>query len=104
MNRQKIIENATRRFLDSLEAEYAEARRDELGILHNRMVDALTEVGASPQNVLLVLELLKQETLQDCLDKFFGKTSEPQKEVELSEKAPSTIQGSKKPQSVGGVG
>jgi hypothetical protein len=73
MNREKLLAKATQKFLESLEADYRESRQDELGVLHNKMVEALTEVGASPQNTLLVLEVLKQEILQECLDKFFGK-------------------------------
>jgi len=104
MNRQTVIERAVQKLFDSLEAEYDEARQDEMGILHNKIKDALTEVGASPQNALLVLEMLKQEVFQNCFDKFFGKAAEPQKEANLSEKAPTTITGSKKPKSGGGVG
>ena len=100
MERQKVIERAVQKLFNSLEEEYKEARQDELGILHNKMVDALTEVGASPQNTLLVLELLKQEVLQDCIGKFLGKATEPGEKVRLSEKPPTTIAGSK---SGGGV-
>ena len=86
MNRQKLLEKATQHFLDDLEAEYREARQDELGVLHNKMVEALTEVGASPQNTLLVLEVLKEEILQDCLGKFFNG-------VKLAGSPPQPIEG-----------
>lgn len=101
MNRQTVIERAVQKLFDSLETEYREASRDELGILHNKIVDALTEVGASPQNILLVLEILKQEVLLDCMGKFFGNPEK--REATLSQTVPTTIQGSKKTKSGGSV-
>jgi ParB-like chromosome segregation protein Spo0J len=88
MERQKVIERAIEKLFADLEAEYAESRKDELGILHNKIAEVMAEVRASPQNVLLVLELLKQEVLQDCISKFFDKPSE---KVKVSEDTPEPI-------------
>lgn len=62
--------------LETLEQEYIEAKKLELEKLHNRLIDVVADEGASPQNVLLVLELMRQEVLQDCMEKFFNNREE----------------------------
>lgn len=57
--------------LDDLERKYFATRADELGLLHNKFVEAIGELEASPQNVLLVLRIIEWETLEDCMKKFF---------------------------------
>lgn len=57
--------------LDRLEKDYNEARRDELALLHNGFVEVMNELGASPQNVLLVLKVLEWVTMEESIKKFF---------------------------------
>ena len=57
-----------------LEQKYLAERKAECEKLHNRLVEVIGEEEASPQNTLLVLEVLKAEILNDCLEKFFKPT------------------------------
>lgn len=109
----RLVNNA----LDSLERGYFEARADELGLLHNKFVEAIRELDAAPQNVLFVLRIIEWETLELSMKKFFPDRAYVRLEVveeilqqelerrgvevvdelpsELSDKKPSTIQGGK---------
>lgn len=68
---QRLLKRTIEGALSSLEEQYFEARADELGLLHNKFVEAIQELGASPQNVLLVLRIIEWVTLEDCMKKFF---------------------------------
>lgn len=56
-----------------LEDSYRKTKRVELEVLHNAIINILGETQASPENTLLVLEILKQEVLNSCIDKYFAK-------------------------------
>ena len=60
------------RLFKQINDSYRKARSAEMETLHNGLVEAISAQSPSPQNLLLVLELLKQETLDDCIAKFFG--------------------------------
>ena len=60
------------RLFKQIDDSYRKARAAEMESLHNELVKAISAQSPSPQNLLLVLELLKQETLNDCIAKFFG--------------------------------
>ena len=61
----------------SLEQEYTNVRKQEMESLHNKLIDIITKESASPQNTLLVLDIIRQEVLEECMEKFFGKASVP---------------------------
>lgn len=74
----KIKERLVEQALKQLEDSYYKARKAECEELHNKMVGIIAESQADPKNVLFVLEVLKQEVLQESIDKYF--TPSPEKE------------------------
>jgi len=96
-----------------LEKEYHQARADELGLLHNKFAEAIQELRASPQNVLLVLRVIEWETLESCMKKFFPDRAYVRLEVveeilsqELEKRGVEVVDklpGGKKPSTIGGV-
>ena len=60
------------RLFKQMDDSYRKARAAEMESLHNVLVETISAQSPSPQNLLLVLEILKQETLNDCVTKFFG--------------------------------
>ena len=59
------------RLFKQINDSYRKARSAEMESLHNGLVETIVAQSPSPQNLLLVLEILKQETLNDCIAKFF---------------------------------
>lgn len=114
---QRLVKRTVDKAIESLEKQYVEARRDEAALLHNKFIEAIKELDAAPQTVLLVLRIIEWETLEDCMKKFFPDRAYVRLEVveeilqqemtkrgvevvdelpgELSNKKPTTIQGSK---------
>jgi len=114
---QHLARKTIEKVVASLEKQYLGARADELAVLHNVFVEAIKELDASPQNVLLVLRVIEWETLEGCMKKFFPDRAYVRLEVveeilsqelekrgvevveslpgEPSDKAPQPIQGSK---------
>ena len=74
--KERLINQA----LKQLEDSYVKARKGECEEIHNKMVELITESQADPKNVLFVLEILKQEVLQESIDKYFTPSPEKKKE------------------------
>ena len=60
-----------------LEENYIKTKRAECEILHNKLVIAIQELSPSPINLLFVLEILKQEALQQSMNLFFAPAPNP---------------------------
>jgi len=60
------------RLFKQMDDSYRKARSAELEGIHNGIVEVIAGLQASPQNTLLVLEIVKQEVLNDCINKFFA--------------------------------
>lgn len=60
------------RLFKQLETSYYKAKKAEMEGLHNAIVSTIGEAQASPENTLLVLEILKSEILNDCIGKYFA--------------------------------
>lgn len=89
MAKPDIRKRLINQVFEQLENEYLKERKAECESLHNRIVEVIADEQASPQNTLLVLEMLKAETIEDCKKRFFN--SEPQ--PDLSTKEPKSIGG-----------
>jgi len=76
--KERLINQAVKQLEDS----YTKARKGECEEIHNRIAEIITESQADPKNVLFVLEVLKQEVLQESIDKYF--TPSPEKKSELT--------------------
>ena len=55
---------------EQVERQYAELQKQETEELHNRLVAVIEDIKPAAENLLLVLELLKQEALSLLIDKF----------------------------------
>ena len=55
---------------EQVEKQYAEIQKQETEELHNRLVAIIEDIKPAAENLLLVLELLKQEALSLLIDKF----------------------------------
>ena len=49
--------------------QYAEEQKAEAAELHNRFVEIIQDIKPSSENLLLVLELLRQEALSNLIDR-----------------------------------
>lgn len=78
----KIKERLIEQALKQLEDSYYKARKAECEEIHNKLVVVIAESQADPKNVLFVLEVLKQEVLQDSIAKYFTPSPEKRKENE----------------------
>ena len=65
---------------EQIEKQYAQLQKDEAAELHNAFVGIVGELRPSSENVLLVLELLKQEVLNNLISKFEDIKATPPKE------------------------
>jgi hypothetical protein len=78
----KATARGVKRLLDSALAElnenYEVARGNEIKELHDAFLDVMTDFEASPQNVLLVLEILRQETVNLCIQQYHMKAGSVQ--------------------------
>lgn len=66
--------------------QYAQEQKAETAELHNRLVEIIGNIKPSSENLLLVLELLKQEALTNLINHFSEikatpPTEEPPKEA-----------------------
>jgi len=55
-----------------LETEHEEQITDSAGRLHNRIVEMITEEKPPLELVLLVLDILREETVESCRRKYLG--------------------------------
>lgn len=55
---------------DQIQKQYAEQQKAEAAELHNQLAGVIQSLKPSTENLLLVLELLKQESLGNLISKF----------------------------------
>ena len=55
---------------EQMQKQYAEQQKAEAAELHNRIVQVIEDVKPSSENLLLVLELLRQEALGNLINRF----------------------------------
>lgn len=87
MAKPDVRKRLMNQFLQDVETRYLEEKKEETERLHNRLVEVIGEEEASPQNTLLVLEVLRAEVLNDCLERFFkpsAKLSDKPEEKEVT--------------------
>jgi len=77
---------------------YAQEQKDEAALLHNQFATVISELRPSHENLLLVLEILKQEVMGNLIDKM------EQIKVKSQEIPPEEKTEEAKPHSGGGVG
>jgi len=63
-----------------LKDNYIKAKRAECEVLHNKIVTVISEARPSPINLLFVLEILKQEALEQSMKLFFNPVPAPSKD------------------------
>lgn len=85
MAKPDVRKRLMNQFLQDVETRYLEEKKEETERLHNKLVEVIGEEEASPQNTLLVLEVLRAEVLNDCLERFFKPPAN------LSDKKPEEI-------------
>jgi len=90
MARPDVQKRLVNQVFEQMEKQYAEQQKTETAKLHNRFVQIVEEIRPSSENLLLVLELLKQEALSNLISRFAEikappKASEPEP-VEASPK------------------
>ena len=66
-----FAEDLLRNTISQLEHNYELRSRAEMETLHNLLAESITKTALTPEKTLLVLELIKQEILADCLRKYF---------------------------------
>ena len=80
MAKPDIQKRLVAQVFDQIAKQYAEEQKEEAAELHNRVVAAITDIKPSSENLLLVLELLRQETLGNLIARFEGIKATPPKE------------------------
>ena len=63
---KKLVEQV----FSQIQKQYAEEQKAEAAELHNRFAVVIEDIKPSSANLLLVLELLKQEALSNLIDRF----------------------------------
>ena len=63
---KKLVEQV----FSQIQKQYAEEQKAETAELHNRFAVVIEDIKPSSANLLLVLELLKQEALGNLIDRF----------------------------------
>lgn len=63
---KKLVEQV----FSQIQKQYAEEQKAETAELHNRFAVVIEDIKPSSANLLLVLELLKQEALSNLIDRF----------------------------------
>jgi len=58
--------------MPKLYEEYEEQIKDSAGRLHNRIVEMITEEKPPLELVLLVIDMIREETIESCRRKYLG--------------------------------
>ena len=69
---EKAIGNLVEESVKIMKEEYHKERMETAMELHNKVVDAISELNADPQTVLFVLELLRTETIAQSMARIFS--------------------------------
>ena len=67
---QRMLKGHWEKALADLENKYEAARKEEVAELRNAFVECIADLGPSPANTLLVLEMLKLETLELAIEHY----------------------------------
>jgi dihydroxyacetone kinase len=84
---KRLVEQAFKQ----IQKAYEQEQKDEAALLHNQIGAVIEELKPSPENLLLVLEILKQEVMQNLIDKMVtiktksGEMPPPEKPEEIKE-------------------
>ena len=70
MAKSDIQKSLVDQVFKQIQKQYAEEQKAEAAELHNRLVQVVEETKPSSENLLLVLELLKQEALGNLIARF----------------------------------
>jgi len=70
MARPDVQKRLVNQVFEQMQKQYSEQQKAEAAELHNRFVQIVEEIRPSSENLLLVLELLRQEALQNLISRF----------------------------------
>ncbi|MBA7665731.1 hypothetical protein ES703_73805 [subsurface metagenome] len=70
MAKPDVQKRLVNQVFEQMQKQYAEQQKAEAAELHNRFVQIVEEIRPSSENLLLVLELLRQEALQNLISRF----------------------------------
>lgn len=70
MTKPDVQKRLVNQVFEQMQKQYAEQQKAEAAELHNRFVQVVEEIKPPTENLLLVLELLRQEALGNLIDKF----------------------------------
>ncbi|MBA7574411.1 hypothetical protein ES708_16217 [subsurface metagenome] len=70
MAKPDVQKRLVEQVLAQIQKQYAQEQKDEAARLHNALVGVIAELKPSSENLLLVLELLRQEALGNLINKF----------------------------------
>lgn len=65
-----VLKRLVNQMSEQVAKQYAQAQKAEMAEIHNRFVQIIDEIKPATENLLLVLELLKQEALGNLISKF----------------------------------
>ena len=83
MSKPDIKKRLVNQVFEQIEKQFAELQKTEAAELHNAFAKTIEETKPSPESLLLVLELLKQEALSNLINRFGEiKTTSEQTEPE----------------------
>ena len=69
MPKGDVQKNLVEKVFKEIQKQYSQERKDEAALLHNQMAAVIGEMQPDGETLLLVLELLKQESLGNLIDK-----------------------------------
>jgi len=70
MAKPDVQKRLVEQVFSQIQKQYAQEQKDESAKLHNALVGVIAELKPSSESLLLVLELLRQEALQNLIDRF----------------------------------
>lgn len=70
MTKPDVQKRLVNQAFEYIQRQYAEQQKAETAELHNRFVEIVEDIKPSTENLLLVLELLKQEALSNLIARF----------------------------------
>lgn len=70
MTKPDIQKRLINQVFEQIQKQYAQEQKAEAAELHNRLAEIIGDIKPSSENLLLVLELLRQEALNNLISRF----------------------------------
>lgn len=76
-NLHEMPERLIKQSFEALENNYDIAQRANMEAMHNSIIASINEQQARPEHVLLVLEIVRNEIVNSCMNMFFAPAPTP---------------------------